>query len=47
MVQDSFMIAVPMFEPTITGSATKEYLSEYSEWDVYITGDCTITITSA
>ena len=44
MVQNSFMIAVPMVEPTITGSATKEYLSEYSEWDVTITGDCTITI---
>ena len=44
MVQDSFMIAVPMVEPTITGNATKEYLSEYSEWDVTITGDCTITI---
>lgn len=44
MVQNSFMIAVPMVEPTITGSATKEYLSEYSEWDITVTGDCTITI---
>ena len=44
MIQNSFMIAVPMVEPTITGSATKEYLSEYSEWDVTVTGDCTITI---
>ena len=44
MIQNSFMIAIPMYEPTITGSASKEYLSEYSEWDVTITGDCTITI---